>query len=76
MADDREAPRCATCRHWLRPTAGGDGYGMCRQIEQNEERLARPDGCTSEDGADAWLNTKAEFGCVMHEGAEKAVDGG
>lgn len=62
--------RCGTCKHWAEGAQGHPGYGNCQAI--SDATLIFPDLshlalANNGDGTvSSWLETRAEFGCVLH----------
>jgi|SRR6185369_637529 len=74
-----ERKTCSTCTHWDQAPKGEQG--RCKAIGDREEKaLASSGGCTSEDSADSWFQTRSDFGCVLHNASVEALaftkDGG
>lgn len=72
------APRCGTCRYWAPGAQGNPEFGNCQRIPAADD--ARPDigqtlafSDSTEGIGGAWLQTRAEFGCVLHEPALAAA---
>lgn len=63
--------RCATCKHWTITGWTEDGFGECRRMEGSGSVYVDADVPAVID-----VQTKADFGCVLHEPAAPPVTRG
>jgi len=61
--------QCKTCRHWGDQSPGDDEFKCCGKIEENGRFPVRASDCLAYVYGikSAWIQTSAEFGCVLHE---------